>query len=76
MDPYREAIDAWLVADHDARRKQRHTAHRIWIRLRKELGARVAESTVCAIIARASDCDVAADVPPSAKLPTDAVSRR
>ena len=46
MDPYRESIDAWLVADRDAPRKQRHTAHRIWIRLRKELGARVAESTV------------------------------
>ena len=35
---YRQPIEAKLVADRDASRKQRHTAHRIWIPLRKEVG--------------------------------------
>jgi transposase len=46
MDPYREVIDAWLVADLKAPVKQRHTSHRIYERLVDEYGARVAESTV------------------------------
>jgi transposase len=40
-------IDEILEADRKAPRKQRHTAHRIWMRLRRELpAATVAESTV------------------------------
>ena len=40
-------IDTILEADRKAPRKQRHTAHRIWIRLRREMPeAEVAESTV------------------------------
>jgi transposase len=40
-------IDAILEADRKAPRKQRHTAHRIWCRLRAELAeVTVAESTV------------------------------
>jgi transposase len=40
-------IDAILEADRKAPRKQRHTAHRIWCRLRAEVAAvTVAESTV------------------------------
>jgi hypothetical protein len=40
-------IDAILEADRKAHRKQRHTAHRIWIRLQREMPeAVVAESTV------------------------------
>ncbi len=40
-------IDAILEADRKAPRKQRHTAHRIWCRLRAELSeVAVAESTV------------------------------
>lgn len=39
-------IDAVLEADVQAPRKQRHTAHRIWVRARNELGSTVAESTV------------------------------
>ncbi len=40
-------IDAILEADRKAPRKQRHTAHRIWIRLCREMPeAPVAESTV------------------------------
>jgi transposase len=42
-----EFIDAILGADRKAPRKQRHTAHRIWMRLRKERPElAVAESTV------------------------------
>src|SRR5208283_994936 len=40
-------IDAILEADRKAPRKQRHTAHRIWVRLRREMPeAEVAESTL------------------------------
>ena len=40
-------IDEILETDRKAPRKQRHTAHRIWMRLRRELPAvEVAESTV------------------------------
>ena len=40
------SIDAWLEADREAPRKQRHTARRIWQRLVDEHGAEVAETTV------------------------------
>jgi transposase len=43
---YRPLIDEWLRADREAPRKQRHTAKRIWERLRSEHGADVAETTV------------------------------
>jgi transposase len=46
LGPYRALIDAWLEADRDAPRKQRHTAKRIWRRLVDEHGADVAEVTV------------------------------
>jgi transposase len=36
LDPAKPFIDGILDADKQAPRKQRHTAHRIWIRLRKE----------------------------------------
>lgn len=40
-------IDGILEADRKAPRKQRHTAHRIWVRLRKEMPAiEVSECTV------------------------------
>jgi transposase len=46
LGPYRPLIDAWLEADREAPRKQRHTAKRIWQRLVDEHGAEVAETTV------------------------------
>src|SRR3954469_11424358 len=46
LGAYRAIVDAWLVADRDAPRKQRHTAKRIWRRLVDEHGAEVAETTV------------------------------
>src|ERR1700681_2761243 len=36
LDPVREAIDRMLASDRQAPRKQRHTSHRIWTRLREE----------------------------------------
>ena len=36
MDPFREVIDNWLREDRDQPVKQRHTAHRIYDRLRAE----------------------------------------
>ena len=39
-------IDAWLEADRDAPRKQRHTARRVWQRLVEEHGAQVSERQV------------------------------
>jgi transposase len=46
LGPYRALIDSWLIADKDAPRKQRHTAKRIWQRLRAEHGADVSERQV------------------------------
>jgi transposase len=50
---YRELIDSWLEGDRDAPRKQRHTARRIWERLRDEHAADVAERTVREYVHRA-----------------------
>src|SRR5271154_5694038 len=36
IGPLKDAIDRMLEADRQAPRKQRHTAHRIWTRLREE----------------------------------------
>jgi len=36
LGPMKEHIDRMLVSDQHAPRKQRHTAHRIWVRLRSE----------------------------------------
>ncbi len=46
LGPHRPKIDEWLRADLEAPRKQRHTARKIYQRLRDEHGADVAESTV------------------------------
>ena len=46
LDRYRPLIESWLDEDAGNWRKQRHTAHRIWVRLRDEAGAEVGESTV------------------------------
>ena len=47
LGPATEFIDCILESDRKAPRKQRHTAHRIWIRLRKERPEiQVAECTV------------------------------
>jgi len=50
LGPYRDTIREWLTADLSAPRKQRHTAHRVWVRLRDEHGATVSESTVRAYV--------------------------
>jgi hypothetical protein len=42
----RAFVDGILLSDRKAPRKQRHTARRIWQRLRDELGCTAAESTV------------------------------
>ena len=42
-----EFVDGILESDRKAPRKQRHTAHRIWVRIRNELpGCKIAERTV------------------------------
>lgn len=47
LGPAQEFIDTILEADRKAPRKQRHTAHRIWVRIEKERGeCSVGESTV------------------------------
>lgn len=51
LGPYREVIRRWLTDDLEVPRKQRHTARRVWQRLRDEHGAEVAESTVRAFVA-------------------------
>ena len=46
LDPCKPLINTWLEADKDAPKKQRHTATRVYQRLREEHGAEVGESTV------------------------------
>ena len=50
LDPYRPLIISWLEGDRSEWRKQRHTAHRIWVRLTTEEGVKVGESTVRAYV--------------------------
>ena len=52
IDEWVTVIDAWLIADEDAPRKQRHTARRIWQRLVAEHQATCAEVTVSRYVAR------------------------
>src|SRR5215472_8736741 len=52
VDDYAAVIDAWLLADREVPRKQRHTARRIWQRLVAEHGAVLAEVTVSRYVAR------------------------
>ena len=51
-DPVAPLIDAMLTADLDAPRKQRHTARRIWTRLRDEHEAEVSYSYVARYVSR------------------------
>lgn len=46
LGEWRGLIDAWLLADQSAPRKQRHTAKRVWERLREEHGVVVSERQV------------------------------
>ncbi len=52
IGPWTEVIDAWLRADRQVPRKQRHTARRVWQRLVAEHAARVSEVTVSRYVAR------------------------
>jgi transposase len=52
LGPHEATVRQWLVADQAAPPKQRHTARRVWQRLREERGAQVAESTVRALVAQ------------------------
>lgn len=52
LGAYQGLIRQWLTDDLEVPRKQRHTAHRIWVRLVEEQGATVAESTVRAYVAQ------------------------
>lgn len=46
LGSYRALIDSWLEADREAPREQRHTARRVWQRLRDEHGVEVSERQV------------------------------
>ena len=46
LGEYRELIDSWLLGDREAPPKQRHTARRVWERLREEYGVDVSERQV------------------------------
>ena len=52
IDGWATVIDAWLMADEDAPRKQRHTARRVWQRLVAEHQATFSEVTVSRYVAR------------------------
>lgn len=50
LDDVIPLIDQWLADDLQRPKKQRHTAHRVWQRLRDEYGFSGAESTVRAYV--------------------------
>ena len=52
IDPYLPLIEQWLAGDRGNWRKQRHTATRIWERLRDEHGVEGSLSTVTRAVAR------------------------
>jgi transposase len=52
LDAWKPLIQAWVTTDERLPKKQRHTAHRIWQRLRDEHGAELGESTVRKYVAR------------------------
>jgi transposase len=52
IEPWAAVVDAWLVADQEMPRKQRHTARRVWQRLVAEHGATCSEVTVSRYVAR------------------------
>lgn len=52
IDEWVPVVDAWLIADKDAPRKQRHTARRVWQRLVSEHHATCSETTVSRYVAR------------------------
>lgn len=60
-DPWEPVVRAWLEADRDVHRKQRHTAQRVWERLVGEHDAVISPSTVRALVARLKrELDIAA----------------
>lgn len=52
MDQWMPLVEQWLAEDGASWRKQRHTATRVWERLRDEHGADVSLSTVTRAVAR------------------------
>jgi len=46
LDPWRPLIESWLDEDRRCWRKQRHTAHRIWVRLTEEQHVEISEARV------------------------------
>jgi hypothetical protein len=46
MEPSKKAVDAWLRADLEAPRKQRHTVRRIVTRIEEEYGEAIPHPTV------------------------------
>jgi transposase len=61
LGPWQGLVRGWLVEDRAAPAKQRHTAHRVWVRLGEEYGAGVAESTVRCFVAQVR-AELAADM--------------
>lgn len=72
LGPWQGLVREWLEEDRSAPRKQRHTAHRVWVRLSEDYGVVVAESTVRAYVAqvRAEQAyDIGAVMVPQVHLP-------
>lgn len=51
IEPWKDVIDGWLIADAAAPKKQQHTARRVWQRLVAEHGADVSEVSVSRYVA-------------------------
>ena len=79
LGPVKEHIERMLEADRQAPRKQRHTAHRIWTRLREEHPERPIGGADRAAIRGATEARAGSEGPGSvrsAELPAGARKRR
>lgn len=65
LGPFEALVAQWIDSDRDRKKKQRHTAHRIFERLRDEYGFCGAESTIRKYVRRCKG------TPPEAYLPLE-----
>ncbi len=66
MEPYKKTVDAWLRADLEAPRKQRHTVRRIVARIEEEFGEAIPYPTVRDFVAaRRKEIAAQAGAPPA-----------
>ena len=73
LDPYKTVIEQWLEQDRRERRKQRHTAKRVYQRLCEEYGEKGFDCSYRTVAAYVSECRQAREHVQNAALPLQCV---